>query len=76
MKYIYVSKGTKDKFPNNLEKPSFDIIKSYSNIKKKDKNRWGIFLFDKNKIKGNSEIMYEEEFGKKYALLVSTFYFI
>ena len=72
MKYIYVSYRTKDKLPNNLEKPSYDIIKSYSNIKK-HKNRWGIFLFDKNKIIGNSEIMYEEESGKKYALLVWVF---
>jgi hypothetical protein len=73
MKYIYVSYRTKDTFVNNItEKPSYDIVKSYSNIKK-NKNRWGFFLVDKNKIIGNSEIMYEEDSGKKYGLLVWVF---
>lgn len=73
MKYIYISNRTKEKL--ELSKlPTSHIFQSYKNIKT-SKNRWGIFLFDKdkNEIVGVCEFMKEEEDGIKFLLLVYVF---
>ena len=68
MKYIYISDKTKDNF-NLIELPSPQIRLSYKNIKKSN-NKWGIFLFDKDKIIGVCEVMEEEENGITFLLIV------
>ena len=71
MKYIYISDKTKDNF-NLIELPSTNIRQSFKNIKK-SKNKWGMFLFDKDKIIGVCEVMKEEENGIIFLLIVFTF---
>ena len=71
MKYIYISNKTKDNF-NLIELPSRNILQSYKNIKKSN-NKWGMFLFDKDKIIGVCEVMEEEENGITFLLIVYTF---
>ena len=67
MKYIYISNKTKDKF-KLIELPSHHIHQSYKTIKKSN-NKWGIFLFDKDKIIGVCEVMEEEENGITFLLI-------
>jgi predicted GNAT family N-acyltransferase len=71
MKYIYISNKTKDNF-NLIELPSTNILQSYKNIKKSN-NKWGMFLFDKEKIIGVCEVMEEEEKGITFLLIVYIF---
>ena len=71
MKYIYISDKTKDNF-KLIELPRTNIRQSFKNIKK-SKNKWGIFLFDKDKIIGVCEVMEEEENGITFLLIVFTF---
>jgi hypothetical protein len=71
MKYIYISDKTKDNF-KLIELPSPHIRQSFKNIKK-SKNKWGIFLFDKDKIIGVCEVIEEEEKGIPFLLIVFTF---
>ena len=71
MKYIYISDKTKDNF-NLIELPSTNIRQSFKNIKK-SKNKWGMFLFDKDKIIAVCEVMEEEENGITFLLIVFTF---
>ena len=71
MKYIYISNKTKDNF-SLIELPSTNIRQSYKTIKKSN-NKWGIFLFDKDKIIGVCEVMEEEENGITFLLIVYTF---
>ena len=71
MKYIYISDKTKDNF-NLIELPSTNIRQSFKNIKK-SKNKWGMFLFDKDKIIGVCEVMEEEENCYNILLIVFTF---
>lgn len=71
MKYIYISNKTKDNF-NLIELPSINIRQSYKNIKKSN-NKWGMFLFDKDKIIGVCEVIEEEENGITFLLIVYIF---
>jgi hypothetical protein len=71
MKYIYISDKTKDNF-NLIELPSPQIRLSYKNIKKSN-NKWGIFLFDKDKIIGVCEVIEEEENGITFLLIAWVF---
>lgn len=73
MKYIYISNRTKEKL--ELSKlPTPHILQSYKNIKTSN-NRWGMFLFDKdkNEIVGVCEFMKDQEDGIKFLLLVYVF---
>jgi hypothetical protein len=74
MKYIYISNKTKDNF-KLIELPSHQIRLSYKNIKKskKSNNKWGFFLFDKDKIIGVCEVIEEEENGIPFLLIASVF---
>jgi len=67
MKYIYISNKTKDNF-KLIELPSHHIHQSYKNIKKSN-NKWGMFLFDKDKIIGVCEVMEDEENGITFLLI-------
>ena len=64
MKYIYVSKRTRDGIKlSDIENTT--ISDDYTQIKK-DKNRWGIFVRDEGKIIGNSSVRYTEEKGVRF----------
>ena len=68
MKYIYVSKRTKDSlFSKNFQ--NYHLKGDYLLIKK-NRNYWGIFLQDKNRIIGDCVVMYEEEKGITFLLIV------
>ena len=68
MKYIYISNKTKDNF-NLIELPSTNIRQSYKNIKKSN-NKWGMFLFDKDKIIGVCEVMEEKDNIFTYSIYI------
>lgn len=71
MEYHYVSKYTKDDFKNKLsELPSINFLMSYNNIKK-NKDRWGIYLVDNNKIIGECCFLEKEEDNIKFSLIIS-----
>ena len=70
-KYKYISYKTKDNF-NLIKLPAKQIRLSYKNIKK-SKNKWGIFLFDKDNIIGVCEVIEEEENGITFLLIASVF---